>query len=138
MRTVREIEARLASCLGGLDGVEVAALFGSAAPGRRRPESDLDVYVRLVPSARWDLGRRLDVAAELSRLSGREVDLVVEGETTSVILRRGGAARGRLLFEARPGAWTDTRARARVAYADIEPYLRRIGAAIRAHARRHG
>ena len=94
-----EADKSLGELFASQPDVEVLAVFGSTAAGRLGPESDLDLYVRLRPGARWSLGHRLDVAAEATRLAGREVDLVVEDETTSVILRREVAAKGRLLFE---------------------------------------
>jgi predicted nucleotidyltransferase len=132
------MQAAIAALFGSRPEVDVAVLFGSIATGRPRTESDVDLYVRLRPGAHWNLGQRLDVAAELSRIASREVDLVVEDERTSVILRREVAARGRVLFESRPGAWTDLRVAAILAYVDLEPYLRRIGRAVRARAMRHG
>lgn len=131
-------EETIRRCLSAFPEVEVVVLFGSTAAGRQRPASDLDLYLRLRPGSRWSLGDRLELAAELSAAVGREVDLVVEDETTSVILRREVANRGRPIYEARPGAWVELRAAASIAYADLEPYLRRIGEAVRARARAHG
>jgi predicted nucleotidyltransferase len=110
--------------------VDCAVLFGSAATGRETPASDVDVYLRLAPGARWDLRERLELAAELSRLLRREIDLVVEDDRTSVILRRQVAISGRLVYESRPGAFTDLKAAAMIAYADLEPLLRRMRAAV--------
>ena len=132
------LEKSLADRLAREPDVDVVALFGSAASGRLLPDSDVDLYVRLRATARWPVGKRLDVVADLERLCGREVDLVVEDDGTSVILRREVASRGRPLFEARAGAWTDACAAAIVAYADLEPFMRRIGDSIRAGALRDG
>ncbi len=133
-----ECEMQLGRLASGRPEVEVLALFGSFATGRERPDSDVDLYLRLRPGARWDLKTRLEFAAEASRICRREVDLVVEDEGTSVILRREVAGRGRPLFEAHPGAWADLRARAVLAYLDLEPYMRLTGAAIRAAVSRRG
>ncbi len=58
--------------------------------------------------------------------------LVVEDlDATSVILRREVARTGILLGEARPGAFTQMRARAMIAYADLEPWMRRCGDSVR-------
>jgi predicted nucleotidyltransferase len=133
-----ECERQLSHLFSGRPEVEVLALFGSFATDRERPESDVDLYVRLRPGARWDLETRLALAAEASRICRREVDLVVEDEGTSVILRREVAVRGRPLFEAHRGAWADLRASAVLAYLDLEPYMRLTGAAIRAAVSRRG
>jgi predicted nucleotidyltransferase len=135
---VSELDVTIRSFFAARAEVEVVVLFGSAAAGRALPRSDLDLYVRLRPGARWPLGDRLDRAAELSALLRREVDLTVEDEWTSVILRREVANRGRPVYEAREGAWRDLRAAASLAYADLEPQLRTIGEAVRARARTHG
>lgn len=133
-----EAESRIAALLASRKEVEVAVLFGSAAAGALRPDSDLDLYLRLRRGSGLALRQQLDLAAEISDIAGREVDLVVEEPTTSVILRREVAARGRALYESRAGAWTDLRAEAMLAYLDLEPYLRRIGASVREAAQRHG
>jgi len=132
------IEDAIRHFFAGRADVDVVVLFGSTAAGRDRKGSDVDLYIRLRPEARWSIGDRLDRAAALTSLLRREVDLVVEDGSTSVILRREVANRGRPLYEARPGAWTELRAAASLAYADLEPYLRRIGEAVRARARAHG
>ena len=116
--------------------VDVAALFGSAVSGRLRPDSDVDVYVRLARGTRWTARERRAVADEAARACGRDVDLVVEDPSTSVILRREVAATGWLLHESEPGAWVDVRASAMLAYVDLEPYLRFIGDSIRESVRR--
>jgi len=48
-----------------------------------------------------------------------------------VILRLEVARHGRLLYERRPGAWVELRARAMLAYADLEPWMRRSGEGVR-------
>ena len=136
--SVNDIEAIIVQFFGGRTEVDVVALFGSAARGRAQPDSDLDLYVRLRLGARWTLAERLALTADLSAAVRREIDLIVEDESTSVILRREVANHGRPLFEARLGAWTDLRAAASLAYSDLEPYLRRIGEAVRLRARAHG
>jgi predicted nucleotidyltransferase len=126
-----DLERKLVAPFACRPEVDVVALFGSVAAGRLGRDSDVDLYVRLRPEARWSTAQRNALAAEAARSCGRDVDLVVEDERTSVILRREVAGRGRPLYEARRGAWTDLRAAALLAYADLEPYMRRIGRAIR-------
>ncbi|HEY3351661.1 MAG TPA: nucleotidyltransferase domain-containing protein [Polyangia bacterium] len=134
----QEVESALGRLFASRPEVDVAAVFGSTATGRERPDSDLDLYVRLRPGASWSLRERLALAGEASSICRREIDLVVEDDTTSVILRREVANHGRPLYEARPGAWRDLRAAAGLAYVDLEPFMRRIGEAVRARAKRHG
>jgi predicted nucleotidyltransferase len=124
--------ARIRDVLQADPDVEVAALFGSAARGRLHAGSDVDVYVRLRPGAAWSPHRELSLASDLSEAAGREVDLTIEDEErTSVILRLEIARHGRLLTERRGGAWVDLRARAMLAYADLEPWMRRCGEGVR-------
>jgi predicted nucleotidyltransferase len=127
-----ETFARLREVLQADADVEVAAIFGSAACGRLRAESDVDVYVRLRKGASWSPHQELALASELSAVARREVDLTVEDEErTSVLLRLEVTRNGRLLCERRPGAWVELRARAMLAYADIEPWMRRCGEGVR-------
>jgi predicted nucleotidyltransferase len=127
-----ETFARLRAVLQADTDVEVAACFGSAARGRMRTDSDVDIYVRLGPGASWSPHRELSLVSDLSAAAAREIDLTVEDEgRTSVILRLEVARHGRLIFERRPGAWVELRARAMLAYADLEPWMRRCGEGIR-------
>lgn len=127
-----ETFARLAAVLEADPDIEVAACFGSAARGRLRAESDVDVYVKLRPGASWSPHQELELTSALSAEAGREVDLTIEDEgRTSVLLRLEVARHGRLLYEVRPGAWVALRARAMLAYADIEPWMRRCGEGVR-------
>ena len=130
-----DVETVLREMLRARPEVECGVIFGSTAIGRAGAGSDVDVYLRLSPGTRLSLATRLDLAAELSRRLRREVDLVVEDDTTSVILRREVARTGRPVYESRPGAWTDLAAAASLAYSDLEPLLRRMGAAVLSAAR---
>jgi predicted nucleotidyltransferase len=112
--------------------IRVAVLFGSGARGRLRPDSDVDVYLRLGPRVRWSTHRVLLLASELGAIARREVDLVIEDvDATSTILRLEVARHGVLLFERQPGAWTSLRASAFIAHADLEPWMRRCAEGVR-------
>jgi predicted nucleotidyltransferase len=58
--------------------VRELAIFGSAARGELRPDSDLDVLVDFLPDARVDLLELSAMARELTALCGRRVDLAVK------------------------------------------------------------
>ena len=109
-------------------------LFGSAARGRMRPDSDVDLYVRLAPGSARDRGAEAGLVEAAARACRREIDLVIESSSTSVILRREVATHGRPLFERSPGAARTLRVEGVHAYMDLEPQLRLIGAAIRQRA----
>ena len=67
------LEPELRKRLGGLDGVEAAAIFGSWAAGTIGPRSDVDVLVIGEPDAD-ELER---AARAVERLAGREVNLTL-------------------------------------------------------------
>jgi uncharacterized protein len=52
------------------------SLFGSAARGETRPDSDIDLLVEFLPGANVSLFRHFAAERELSALLNRNVDLV--------------------------------------------------------------
>jgi len=56
--------------------VQKLSLFGSAARGEMRPESDVDMLVEFLPGSEIDLVDYAGLMLDLSRLLGRKVDLV--------------------------------------------------------------
>jgi uncharacterized protein len=52
------------------------AVFGSAVRGTLRPDSDIDLLVTFAPDADWTMFDHFAMEEGLSRLFGREVDLV--------------------------------------------------------------
>jgi len=52
------------------------AVFGSAAEGRLRADSDIDLLVTFQPDAEWTMLDHYAMEEELSQMFGREVDLV--------------------------------------------------------------
>lgn len=56
--------------------VKELAVFGSAARGEMRPDSDIDLLVDFPPEARVSLLRHAAAERELTALLGRKVDLV--------------------------------------------------------------
>ena len=59
-------------------GVHELSLFGSAARGEMRPESDIDVMVEFEPGVRTGLIKFESLVGELESLAGRRVDLVTK------------------------------------------------------------
>lgn len=51
-------------------------VFGSAARGQLRPDSDLDLLVTFDPAASWNAFDLMDMQDELERVVGRKVDLL--------------------------------------------------------------
>jgi hypothetical protein len=65
--------------------VRELALFGSAARGELRPDSDIDLLVEFLPEAEVDLVEHLAAERELSELLGRKVDLVSKRALRNVL-----------------------------------------------------
>jgi hypothetical protein len=59
--------------------VRELALFGSAARGQLRPDSDVDVMVEFRPGETWDLLDLVEMQLDFERIVGRPVDLVEKG-----------------------------------------------------------
>ena len=60
-------------------GVHELAVFGSAARGDMRPDSDIDILVEFQSNARVGLVKFASLVEELESLLGRRVDLVTKG-----------------------------------------------------------
>lgn len=78
--------------------VAAAYLLGSAAEGRLRSDSDVDVAVLPLTPDGLPLLERLHLAAELSSIIGREVDLGVL-TTRNLVYAKEAVTRGRLIFD---------------------------------------
>src|SRR5438105_267205 len=56
--------------------VRELSLFGSAARGEMRPDSDIDLLVEFLPNAEVGLVEHAGLMLDLQKLLGRKVDLV--------------------------------------------------------------
>lgn len=56
--------------------VKELSVFGSAARGEMRTDSDIDLLVEFIPEAKVDLLDHAGLMLDLSKLLGRRVDLV--------------------------------------------------------------
>jgi len=65
--------------------VRELSLFGSAARGEMRPDSDIDLLVEFLPDAQIDLVDYAGLMLDLSSLLGRKVDLVSKNGLKSLI-----------------------------------------------------
>lgn len=70
-----QLVARLQAVLRAGPPMRLALLFGSAAEGALRADSDVDIAI-LPEDPTLPLGAELSIQADLSRAAGREVDLV--------------------------------------------------------------
>ncbi|MGA2325477.1 MAG: nucleotidyltransferase family protein [Bryobacteraceae bacterium] len=57
-------------------GVRELSVFGSAARGEMRPDSDIDLLVEFLPDAEIGLLEHAGLMLDLAELLGRKVDLV--------------------------------------------------------------
>ena len=78
--------------------VEAAYLLGSAAAGRLRPDSDVDVAILPRRSSVLSVEDRLTLMATLGRMFGRPVDLGLLS-TSNLVYAKEAISRGRLLAE---------------------------------------
>lgn len=109
-------------------GVRLLVVFGSAARGAERAESDLDVGVLFDgerPRGSDPYDPRLEVVASAVQ-ADRPVDLVLLDEADPLLLREV-ALDGRPVFEAEPGAFEGFRLRAIKRYLDTA-WMREIEA----------
>jgi predicted nucleotidyltransferase len=114
-----ELKGRIRRALEGRSDVHLALLFGSAARGTARPDSDVDIAVD-APSA--DL---FDLAATLVGALDLEVDLV-SLEDPSIPLLEELIRDGIKLHEAWPGAFAGWRSRALTTLETDRPWYARM------------
>jgi len=79
--------------------VRELSVFGSAARGELRADSDLDLLVEFLPAAEIDLVDHAGLMLELSELVGRKVDLVSKNGLKPLI-RDSVLQQARLLYAA--------------------------------------
>ncbi len=117
---IATIVESLKAALGTGPVLELAVLFGSAAKGRLRRDSDLDVGI--IPACDLTLRDELDLAAALSLATGREVDLV-RLDQASTLVRWQVAKHHVPLFGRTASSLSHFLARAALDHADLAPLL---------------
>ena len=102
--------------------LRLAVLFGSAARGEDRADSDLDVGVLFAGGAQTDPAA---LRVRLERETGRVVDLI-QLDSAAPLLRMEIGRHGRVLFEREAGAWSLFRAHAMIDWWDWAPTARMV------------
>jgi uncharacterized protein len=118
---VSELMGRLQRVLGSGPPLRLALLFGSAARGALRPDSDVDVAV-LPADPDLTLADELALQARLSKAAQREVDLV-RLDRASSLLRWRIAREGLTLVADPPREVPRFQAAAAIEHADMLPQL---------------
>ena len=128
---------RLRRALEAEADVAYALIFGSAARGPLRPDSDVDVAVELSADAPRDVAALGALVARLESAAGRPVDLVLLDAAPPPVAYR--AFRdGRLLVERDHAALSARKARALLDYLDFKPVEERCAAGVLRAARARG
>jgi predicted nucleotidyltransferase len=106
------------------DRVSAAWVFGSVATGKDRPDSDIDIAVLFIEGLdkhiRFDM--RLAIAAELTDLTGRQVD-VIDMQAAPLLLQHQVRRFGYLLFEKDHAYRVDFDVKSRREFLDFYPRL---------------
>ncbi len=114
-----DLVGRLRAVLEKGPPLRLAILFGSAARGRSRLDSDVDVAV-LVPESTLDDAGERTLGRELALAAGAELDLF-RLERASTLLKWQIATTGVPLVEGSPGEFVRFRAHAISEYIDYAP-----------------
>lgn len=122
MLSVEEIEKIKAFC-SKQSSIAAVYVFGSAATGKDRKKSDLDLAVMV--KERLEPMERIEMETRLSNLLHRDVDLVIFDQG-SPLLRHQILLYGRLIYEADPKERVKQEVYARKAYFDSAFLYRKL------------
>ena len=117
--------------------IQAAYVFGSAATGRTRPESDLDVAVLLgkpldpTRSVDYRLKLMTDLGAALHR---SDIEIVILNDAPPLLAHRV-LSRGKLVFERSASARVRFQVRTAALYADLVPMFETQIRYLKQHAR---
>lgn len=134
--TLSRVEAPAQTLVGDLERalasgprLRVAILFGSAARGRLRPDSDIDVGI-IPEDSNLPLHAELELQATLERACGCAVDLV-RLDRASTLLKWEAVRHGILILTRSRADHVGFIVRAALEYADLAPALSRASSAFR-------
>jgi predicted nucleotidyltransferase len=119
---VSEITACVKEILRAEQGLRLAILYGSAATGKMRPGSDVDLA--LLFDSPLGVERKMELISRLESELQRDVDLVDLFDLNGTILKQV-LHKGRVLIQAKPGALAGLVQRMIYNQADMMPYVSR-------------
>lgn len=117
-----EIEVRITEVLQGESQLKLAMLYGSAASGSLRPESDVDIAILLNQPLTAE--QKVRLSAKLENVVHRQVDLVDLFALSGTILQQI-LSKGRVLMQKNPEEFTQLLKRMIYNQADMMPYVSR-------------
>lgn len=97
-----------------------ALVFGSAARGSARPDSDLDIAVGLAPGIRLGTDEIGALISNLEEASSRSIDLILLDEAPAALAYRV-FRDGKVVFERNRPALVERKTRAILEYLDFQP-----------------
>lgn len=103
-------------------GLKLAMLYGSAATGKMRPDSDIDVALLFDRPLSAD--KKMELLARLEHELGRDIDLVDLFNLNGTILRRI-LSKGLILIQTQPGVMAALVRKMIYNQADMMPYVSR-------------
>jgi len=98
IKTLNEIKVRTEPVFKKYP-ISYAGIFGSFARGEEKPESDVDIMIKLKPHSTFSLFDLIGVERELGKEVGRKVDLATE-KSIGRYIRRSVFNELKLIYEA--------------------------------------
>lgn len=121
-KPVSEIAERVKGALCAEPGLHLAILYGSAATGKMRPDSDLDIAVLF--ERPLNPTQKMELISRLERELKRDVDLIDLFSLSGTILKQV-LCKGRVLIQQKAGALAELTQRMIYNQADMMPYVSR-------------
>ena len=119
---IAEITAQAKKVLHTEQGLKLAILYGSAATGKLRTDSDVDIALLL--DCPLSAERKMELISRLERELRREVDLVDLFSSSGTILKQV-LSKGRVLIQTKPGKLAGLVRKMIYNQADMMPYVSR-------------
>ena len=101
-------------------GIELAVLYGSAATGKMRPDSDVDIAVLFKEPL--TINQKINIVAQLEKVTNRTVDLTDLSNLSGTILKEV-LTKGKVLLELNEGAKEQQIKKMIYNQADMMPYV---------------